>query len=133
MKLQEYNIENLYAIPLTRTYDQEDNTIYLKKNGFLFRASAMEKLDLKNHKYMHFRADVEDINRAKMIYLLPHNDEDSRDISKNIKSSTINCMDIVRKYPKLSKLCESKDKVKRRLKLHFDKDVNRNETFVLKP
>ena len=123
MKLENFNLDNLYSIPRTRTHGNDDNMIYIKPNGFLLRACVADKLDLKNYKYIHFCADNQDVNRAKQIYFFPHNQEEHRDVSSNIKSTTINCMDIIKRFPKLYKLSNSKDKASRRLPLKYDQEV----------
>lgn len=123
MRLENFNLENLYSIPRTRTHGNDDKSIYIKANGFLLRASVAETLGLKNFKYIHFCADNEDVNRAKRIYYFPHNQEEYRDVSSNIKSTTINCMDIVKRYGKLLKISNSKDKASRRLPLIYDSKV----------
>ena len=123
MKLENYNLENLHSIPRTRTHGNDENMIYIKPNGFLLRACVAETLGLKNYKYIHFCADNQDVNRAKQIYLFPHNNDEYRDVSSNIKSTTINCMDIIKRYPKLHKLSKSKNKASRRLSLKHDPEV----------
>ena len=149
MKIGEFDATGLFILDRTRSIDNGDSYVCLRKTGFYIGANAARDLDLGNSKYkfIAFIADQQNPLDAERLYLVPNNEanfENNSKISDGIRhrkhkrmrtmsdAKSCSCQDIFKSIPRLGKLIAEKDRKKRRFKLHFD-EVRNGRYICLNP
>ena len=147
MNIGDFDLSGLHIVDRTRSIDNGDGYVCLRKTGLYIGAQASRDLNLDDNKYMAFVADHSDPIKADRLYLIPNNEVDFENNSKiadgvrvrkhkRMKATSIaksvSCQDILKKFPRLGKLVSEKDRKKRRFKIY--KDDQRNGHYIeLKP